>query len=218
VKGFTRSRTIATWLFCLAMIPMASGCVGLAAQILYVWKGTTVDAESRDLEYKKVAVVCASDQGYVDQSGVEEVSRHIEKNLKDNVKGIKLVSHKEVLDWIDSTDNYKIDPREIGKSVKAERVLYVQITDFSISEGSTLYRGRARWKATVYDIVNGGDPLDQSKAQDFKFPTNTERAQIDQREESFREEFVPELARVVARRYHKFDKLDDIAGDRPISN
>ena len=59
---------------------------------------------------------------------------------------------------------------------------------------------------------------DQYRATDFKFPTNTERAKIEQKEESFRREFVRHLARVIARRYHVWDKLDDIANDTPSSS
>jgi hypothetical protein len=218
VKGITRSRYIATWILCLGLVPLATGCVGLAAQILYVWKGTTLPAECRDLEYKKVAVVCESEEGYINHSGVEDVSRMIEKNLRENVKGIKMVSHKEVADWIDANDSANLDPKTIGRSVKAERVLYVQIKNFSIAEGETLFRGRATWRAKVYDIAEGGDPINQSDFVDFKFPTNTERAKIDQKEESFREEFIKNLGRVIARRFHVYDKLDDIATDVPSSN
>lgn len=215
MKGLTGSRKYATWLMILAMIPSATGCVGLAAQILYVWKGTSVPPECRDLEHKKVAVLCISDEGYFDNAGLDEISRKIEINLKKNVKGIKLVPHKEVADWLDSTDSYKLDPRELGRSVKCERLLFVEIKEFSITEGETLFRGRARWKATVYDIANGGEVMNQTSFQDFRFPTHTERPQIEQREDSFRDEFTWHLSRVIARRYHAYDKLDDIASDTP---
>lgn len=217
MKGLTRSRKIASWILCLGLIPLATGCVGLAAQILYVWKGTSVPAECRDLEYKKVAVICESEEGYFDQSSVAEVARRIEQNLKKNVKGIKLVPHQEVADWLDSNESSNVDPRTIGKAVKAERLLHVQIKNFSIAEGSTLFRGKATWRAKIYDIEEGGDPIDQSDFADFRHPNN-ERAQIDQREESFREEFIFQLARVIARRFHSYDKLDDIASDVPKVN
>jgi hypothetical protein len=215
VKGITRSRYIASWILCLGLVPAATGCVGLAAQILYVWQGTNLPAECRDLEYKKVCVVCESEEGFFNQSGVEEVSRMIEMNLSEKVKGIKLIPHKEVADWIDANDSANLNPKTIGKSVKAERVLYVQIKSFSIAEGETLFRGRATWRAKVYDVAEGGDPINQSDFADFRFPTNTERAKIDQNEESFRQEFIFHLARVIARRFHVYDKLDDIANDTP---
>lgn len=217
MKGLTRSQSIASWILCLGLIPVATGCVGLAAQILYVWKGTSVPAECRDLEHKRVAVICESEEGIAEQSGVEEVSRRIEQNLKKNVKGIKLIPHKDVADWIDSNESSNIDPRTIGKAVKAQRLLYVQIKNFSITEGATLYRGKATWRAKVFDIEEGGDPIDQSDFADFRHPNN-ERAQIDQREEAFREEFIFHLARVIARRFHTYDKLDDIAADVPKVN
>lgn len=218
MKGLTRSRKIAPWVLCFGMIPLTTGCVGMAAQFLYVWKGTSVPAESRDLEHKRVAVICESEEGYSDQSSVSEVARRIEQNLKKNVKGIKLIPQKEVADWLDTNESTNVDPRTIGKAVKAERVLYVQIKNFTIDEGSTLFRGKATWRAKVYDIEEGGDPLDQSEFVDFRHPTNTERARIDQREDSFRQEFIFNLARVIARRYHTYDKLEDIANDKPMAN
>jgi hypothetical protein len=216
VNGLTRSRKIASWMLLLVSISMATGCVGLAAQILYVWKGTSVPAECRDLENMKVAVICVTNEGYFDRSGADELSRAIEQNLKKNVKGMKLVPHKEVADWIDNNDAYNLDPKAVGKAIKCDRVLYVEIRDFSISEGETLFRGKATWKAIVYDIPND-DRLDQTGDKIFKFPTHTERPKIDQPEELFHQEFVLHLARVIARRYHTFDKLDDIAGDTPSS-
>lgn len=137
----TRASRVALMVIMLASLPWTSGCVGLLSTMRWLGGGNPMPAEYSDLKGKRVAVVCVSeDSSYGTGSESLLLAREVSTILKKSVKDIDLVRADEIADWIDREGWDEIDYREIGRGVKAERVVGVGLAGFSIREGASLYK------------------------------------------------------------------------------
>src|SRR5437763_5167769 len=100
----------------LATILPASGCVGVASQLMYFFKGEFIDAKYPGLKGKKVAVICASPNQTTNSNGVpQRLSQGVGTLLATHVKGIKVVPQDAVDNWIDRNDWDRIDCKAVGR-------------------------------------------------------------------------------------------------------
>lgn len=131
----TRMIRAALIVIVLTSIPAASGCVGLLSTMRWISGANFSPAEYDGLKEKRVAVVCVSeDSAYGTGSESLLLSREVSSILQKNVKKIDLVRADEIADWIDREGWDQIDYREIGRGVKAERVVAIGLAGFSIRE------------------------------------------------------------------------------------
>jgi hypothetical protein len=188
-----------------------TGCAGFWSQMLYFGQGQMAPAEYDDLAKHRVAVVCVADSS---SYGTEQVlGREISAILRQNVKEIDLVRPDEIADWIDREGWDEIDYREIGRGVKAERVIAVDLADVSLYEGSSLYHARAHVSITVYDMTEKGREVFRKTLPEVRFPLTGPYPVGDTTEAAFRRAFVKVLARQIAKYFHRYDLMDDFGTD-----
>lgn len=206
-------------LFLTTLMVSSTGCAGMWAQMLY-WKrgGPLVPADYAELEGKRVAVICVSDtSGHGVGTEADALAREVGKLLsdKENIKDVDVVRFDEVADWIDRNGWDEVDYREIGRGVKAEAVVAIDMGNFRIHEGTSLYRGRATLKVAVFDMLDGGREVYRKEIPEFTFPVNGPKHAADVGERQFRRAFVNVLASHIAKLFYDYDLTSDFSRDSP---
>ena len=143
------------------MVLTQPGCAGVIAQVLYVFKGgDNIEPDYSGLEGKTVAIVCVANGSSTGPSSVPSLlERSVGMLLTQKGKKIKVVPPGDVANWIDNNDWNQLDYREIGRGIKADMVLAIDLDNLSLHEGSTLYKGLADVTLTVYDMKSEGKPV-----------------------------------------------------------
>jgi hypothetical protein len=209
----TPGRHVLTVAVLLLALNTLGGCA-IVNHLLYVVRGATVPAEFDGLKGKRVAVVCVSaNEDYGPDSTTEMLSKEIERQLKENVKDVTLVRHSEVANWIDRND-WKYDYLQVGRGVKAEMVVGIDVGRFSMHEGGTLYKGHADVEIQVFDMAQQGAKVYQTIIDDFSFPTSGAQAVTDISEAKFKRAFIKVLAQAISRSFYAYEIQEDVAPDR----
>jgi hypothetical protein len=198
------------------LLGSTTGCLhSLIATGIYIWQGgNVVPAQCDDLKGERVVVVCRppSSNEYRHAGAARSIGRRISVLLEGNVKGIDVVSSAEVDNWIDEQDweNFK----DLGRSVKASRVVYVELDNFDLYKGTTLYQGDADVKVTVYSKSNRGwDETWRRNVGQILFPRNAGIPAADKSVNEFQAQFVEVVSLQVATLFYKHDPNINFALD-----
>src|SRR5688500_20023268 len=116
----------------LLVLPLCGGCTFLT-QVVGAFEGREiVPAKFTGLEGKRVAVVCIDVNSLYGPGGDSDLlAKAVTTQLNDNVKGIKLVRQSEIHDWIDQQDQALVDYRDVGRGVKADMVVGIDLNAIS---------------------------------------------------------------------------------------
>jgi hypothetical protein len=143
-----------------SLLVVASGCQAVAAMVLLFGNEPTkkVPAEYKYLEGQKVCIVVRADmETMFEYPQVQwEISDHVRVALENNVKGAKVVEPRTVVDYQRRNSNWeKLDSADLGKQFSADRVLMIDVTQYSTREPDTphLYRGHITAQISVYDTA-----------------------------------------------------------------
>ena len=208
---------LAAALIC-GFLSSGSGCIGLASHLLYVIKGEKVPAEFEGLEGKRVAVVCMSGSlGSDPGSATATLARLVEVQLKRNVPKIELVRQQDIANWIDNNDWDRLSYRDIGRGVRADIVLAIELDGYRLHEDQTMYKGRTKWAVTVYDMRQGGEVLFSKKEPNFEFPINGGQHVSETTEEAFQKLFLTVLSHEVSKWFYAYEFKEDFARDALIA-
>ncbi|MDP6722869.1 MAG: hypothetical protein QGF59_29670 [Pirellulaceae bacterium] len=196
------------WLSIVAVLGM-SGCSSLPI-IAYIAGGTIVPPQFDGLEASRVAVICISDDSSYG-SGTESkiLAREISSILAENVTEIDLVRSSEIADWIDRKGWDEIDYREVGRGVKADRVVAVDLSGLRVREGASMFRGRADLTITVFDMNAGGKEVFRRELIEFSYPSSGPFPAVDISEARFSQRYLKVLASEVAKYFHEYDTIDE---------
>ena len=134
-----------------------------------------------------------------------------------NVPDITVVRQSEIADWFDSHDQDVTDYTDIGRGVKADMVVAIDLASFGIHDNATLLRGRASIKTTVYDIADKGKIVFRDGPKEFAFPENGAQHVVEN-ETNFKRIYLAMLAQDIAKNFYAYDKLDDVARDAMLIN
>ena len=199
----------------LAMLLPSTGCVHqILATGIYLWQGgNLVPAECEAMEKQRVVVVCRppSSHEYRYAGASRDIAKRISSLLQQNVPGIDVVNPREVDNWIDESDWG--DYEELGRAVKADLVLHVELDSFDLLKGKTLYQGNADVTMSVYDMNEKGRLVWDKHLGEVLFPVNSGIPAQDKSEQSFQREFVSILSERVARHFYKHEAHIDFALD-----
>lgn len=193
------------WLLLLAVsLALPSlGCVGLLANLLY--EGHMAPAACDDLIDRRVAVVCVSSTGaWGPSSDANILAGLVARELKKNVKKIRVVDQQKIEEWTDNNDWDRVDYLEIGRGVNAEMVLAIDLDSLSFQEGQTLYKGHADIKLSVYDMTKGGEVVYSTLPTPYIYPRNAGYA-ADGKLAAFRAKFLRYVAADIAKNFHPHD-------------
>jgi hypothetical protein len=197
----------------------STGCVGVASQLMYFAKGNKVPAEFDGLKHKRVAVVCASPNQTSSAGGVpQRLAEGVGVLLSQNVKGIKVVSQDEVRDWIDRNDWDQIDYKAVGRGVKADMIVEIKLTSFSVNEGSAFFKGRANAAVNVYDMAEKGKAVFRDEPLNFEFPRDGVKTSTETTEARFQTVVIRMLSESIAKNFYAYEKVEDFGNDARFLN
>lgn len=193
-----------------------TGCLGLAANLMNAVKGHSEKAEFAGLEEQRVAVVTLTDSSqYSDDASARILSRMVSEILRANVKKIDLVREDEVQQWRDQNGWDSIEFVDIGRGVKADKVVAIEMTNLKLRDGATLYRGRATVTTSVYDVASGKQEF-RKHLDEFTYPETAGQYTSETTETKFRTLYLNVLAARVSRYFHSYDFSDTVAMDATI--
>jgi hypothetical protein len=200
--------------FAAAMLVSASGCPALLATGIYVWEGgNLVPAECDALRNERVVVMCRppSSHEYRHAGASRSIAQRVSELLVENVKGIDVVNPREVDNWVDESDWG--DFRELAEAVRADMVVHVELDNFQLFKGKTLYQGQADVTVSVYDMRDHSRLVWERQLGEILYPLNSGIPAQDKPVQQFEREFVEILAQQVAMNFYKHDPHATFAMD-----
>ena len=193
-------------------IVATAGCTGPMLTAMYLAGGMDTPAEFKGLHKKKVVVVCrpmvqlkyTSDMNASKLIG-REVGKLLEKYARSSV-----VDQDKVAEWLDN--NTSDDCLQIGRALGAEMVVGIDLLDFNIRQGQTLYQGKATYELKVYDCKSGQVVFEKTPDPSV-WPPNSGIPTSEKQQSQFRRQFVGVLAEEIARHFYSHDPRVNFAGD-----
>jgi hypothetical protein len=131
--------------------------------------------------------------------------------LVENVKDIDVVNPREVDNWVDESDWG--DFRELAQAVRADMVVHVEMDDFELFKGKTLYQGRANVTVSVYDMRDRSRLVWEKQLGEILYPLNSGIPAQDKPVQQFEREFVGIVAERIAVNFYKHDPHAGFAMD-----
>ena len=205
----------AAWI-CAGLLVTTTGCISLAANLIHAVQGNNRPAAYNGLSGQRVAVVCITEGRYGGEACNSILANNLQVVLKSNIDDIELVRGSEIEQWMDVHGRRSTDYVEIGKGVKADQVLAVEVADLNLMNGPTLFRGQADVAIAVYEIPSG-DLLFRKQMPEFAFPTTGGKPVTETSENRFRSFFLAELTREIGGQFYPVDATDFVARDATIS-
>lgn len=197
----------------LAALP-AAGCSNLLFTAVYLFKGTDVDPDFKDLKGKKVAVVCrpAESLMYSNSNVGRELALQVSNLLGEKVPKIKMIDQRKIAKWAD--ENQWEEYVEVGKAVKADMVVAIDLENFSTLQGQTLYQGKANATVRVFDCKKSGNKeVFKKHLPQSVYPPNSSVPTSERTEQEFRHDFLVVLADQIGRHFYAHDPHADIGMD-----
>lgn len=198
----------------LVLTAASSGCVGLIANIFY--NGRMVPPPCDALEEKRVAVICAAESGdFGPNPNASMLARRIGQLLTRHGRKIEVVDYQQIEAWHDEHDTDYIDYVEVGRGVKADIVVAIELETLSLQDNQTLWKGRANYQLRVIDVANKGREVYSPFNPEFTHPrmSGLHTASVSKRD--FRNQFIDALANDIAKHFYAHDLNQDIASDTP---
>jgi hypothetical protein len=205
------SREILTAAICLMAATTGCGPVATVAWLIHGPEMTEVEFDG--LKGKRVAVVCLDANSLSGPGGeADTVAKAVAMTLGKNVSDIKMVRQTEVADWLDSHGDDVTDYRDVGRGVKADMVVGIDLLTFNLHEGQTLLKGRAKVGVKVYDMQKGGELVYEAAPKEIAWPENGAR-HVTENEANFRIIFVGVLAERIARDFYPVELSNNFGTD-----
>lgn len=199
---------------CAAVLPSTGCIVGLPAQIGWMIWGLKKPAEYDGLKNQNVAVVCHSTEtGYGSDQALRELTKQINYHLDMNVKKVEMISSSKVSNYVTKSSLSEKEILEIGRGVKADKIIAVKMQSYSLHDGASFYRGKAAYTVTVYDMTDDGRQVWTSGRDDYEFPKSAGLPKLDATEKAFETMFVEKLSLRIAQSFYDTDMIDDYADE-----
>jgi hypothetical protein len=199
-------------LFLFSALALPTGC-GWIALATYMVSPDDVPADFKDLQDRRIVVVCRPvvELQFADSTVPRDLTRLVGAKLHEKVRKIDLVDEREVSEWVDENTWQKFT--EVGKALKADTVIGIELEHFALQQGPTLYQGNANVRIVVYDMKNGGRQVYEKGMPQVLYPTHTPIPSSETSEGEFRRKFLDVLAERVARHFYSHDSRVDFATD-----
>jgi hypothetical protein len=207
-----RSTTAGVGLLVALALVVASGC-SIVPFVAYLVKGISTPADFTGLKGKRVAVICrpVASLQYQSSSVATELAQRVGDLLAEHVPNITVIEQGEVEKWED--ENNWEEYIEIGKALQADMVVGIDLDQFSLLQGQTLYQGKASIDLAVYDMKHGKRPVYQKMLPQQLYPPNAPVPAAEKSLVEFRQQFLMVLADQVGRHFYEHDSTADFAID-----
>jgi hypothetical protein len=203
--GFA-TRSVVALLLAIGSVVSAGGCAQLLATGVYLWDGGNLaPAECDALEGQRVVVVCRppASHEYRYAGASRGVAKRVSEKLVDRVKHIDVVNPREVDNWVDESDWG--DFRELAEAVHADKVVYIQLDNFELYKGTTLYQGNADVTVSVYNVKDHNKQEWERHLGEILYPVNSGIPAQDKPPQQFEREFVEIVADNIAVNFYRHD-------------
>ena len=195
------------------------GCLGVYANLMHAVGADKVPAEYNELEDSSVVIVTTTNSThYSDDATARLLSRMVgDILLKEKLDDFTLVREDQVEQWRDTQGWESLDYQAMGRDLKADKVISIELSDLTLREGKTLFRGNANATIRVIDTASGKRVYRRS-IDEFAFPVNSGQPTSETTESKFRKLYLGMLAKQIARSFHAWDMTEDFAMDSKIAS
>jgi hypothetical protein len=221
----------------LLLLVVAAGCRNIATMAVYLIRGTEVEAEYAGLKEQRSVVVCrpVATMAFRDAGISTELTHRLSGMLSERVKKSDVVDAGEVTAWLDERYDSDYTFPEVGNAFDADRVLGIELMEFSLFKGQTLYQGRAALRMVVYERIVPDDEDEDAKGDEKTEPENDEPARYriamerdlptivwppnigvptsERAKADFRRQFIGVVADHIGRHFYSHDPYTDYAQD-----
>ncbi|EMI17330.1 hypothetical protein RMSM_05739 [Rhodopirellula maiorica SM1] len=208
-------------LLLLLLLVTQTGCLGLMSNLIHAVGADKVPADYKDakkLQKCRLAIVTLADNSeYSDNISARLLSRYVGEILTRELSDVRLVREDEIADWRDSNGWDKVDFAAIGKGVKADKVIGIELRNLRLRDGATLYRGRSDASVVVIEVATG-DVLYRRDLDEYTYPTTAGQYTSETTESRFRKLYLGMLATQIGRSFHPYDFSETIAIDGAIAS
>ena len=191
------------------------GCLANAiSTMMYVIDPNDKKAEFDGLKGNRVAVVCRppADLRFNYAGVANELSRSVGMHLQRNVKKIKVIDVQEVAEWTD--ENTWNDYAQIGKALKADMVVGIDLDGFSLQQSQTVFQGHASYRIQVIDLTDGSATVAYEKIPPQSiYPINAGIPAQEIQEPQFRRQYLLTLGDEIGRHFYSSDPRASFAPD-----
>jgi len=183
------------------------GCLKAITIVGYLVKGTDDEAEYTGLKDKKVAVVCRPlvELKYGAGTVVNDLAERVGQLLRQNGKRVKVIKQSEVNSWTDENPDQELG--ELGEGVKADMVIGIDLEEFSLFQGQTLYQGKSQIKLTVWD-VNKGEIAWSKAMRQVIWPARGGTPAQDEPLQQFQREYINVLATEIGNHFYPHEHFN----------
>lgn len=204
-------------LFCVALLAgslaQLSGCGAVATVAWLIHGPEKVPAKFNGLEGKRVAVVCLDGNSLRGPGGeADAIAKAVSVAIGYHVPDVEMVRFEEIADWIDNRGDDLTDYRDVGRGVKADMVIGIDLASLTIHEGQTLLKGRARTGVKVFDMKKGGQVVYEVPVQEIAWPESGAR-HVTENEANFRAIFIHMLAQKISQDFYDYELIEDFGKD-----
>lgn len=193
----------------------STGCLHmLLATGIYFWEGgNLVDAECELLQEKSVVVFCRppAAQEFRHAGASRAIAERVGTLITLNDKSVDVVPQAKVDEWID--ENGSDDYEELGKAVKADMVIHIELSHFELFKGKTVYQGNADVTVSVYDMQDNGRLVYEKEMGEFLYPVHSGVPVQDKPVTTFQREYIGVLSDAIGKNFYRHDPHADFAID-----
>jgi len=197
----TRRSWIGLLSVCLAML-LFGGCQQFVILSYLIGGPPSIEpdfdketGESLKGKDKTVAVVCFAPRELLAEFPAidKEIAAQVSYQLAEHK--IAIVKPDYVRAWVSAHPKWEL-AEEIGREFKADYVIEIEISAFSLFEGTstTLYRGRTEADVSVTKMGEGSGDEIFSKELDFHYPIRVPRHSSEQSLVAFKRDYISRLS------------------------
>jgi hypothetical protein len=210
-----RFRSLPVALLLLTLLTAAVGCRSLATLAVYMIRGTNVRAEHPGLKNTTTVVVCrpVASVAFRDTGVSQDLARRVNSMLGQRVKGINVIDSQEVASWLDERFDSDYTFAEVGHAFHADRVVGIELSEFDLYKGQTLYQGTATVRVVVRDLTQNDRITFEKEIPRIVWPPNVGVPTGEREKSEFRRQFLGVIADHVGRYFYDHDPYSDYAQD-----
>ncbi len=203
----------ALWLIVFTVAASCIGCIPFAANMIRTIRGDDLPAEYNGLNEKRVAIVCTVDGKEANDASSSLLTSFISAALVQNLPKATIVSQEEVDRWAEIEGWSNNDALAIGKGVKADQVVSIQVSNLKLRDGATLYRGSSDIRVSVYDVAADGKLSFVKQFTEHSYPRIGGAPISGTTESKFRSAYLQVVGIKVANLFHAVDPTFEYALD-----
>ncbi|MDZ7616699.1 MAG: hypothetical protein U1E05_06825, partial [Patescibacteria group bacterium] len=206
------SRLLLVLLLPAALIASTAGCAAFTTA-MYLMGANDIPAEFKGLKGKKVAVVCrpVASVAFRDTGAAQDLAREVNRLLAKNVAKVQMVDQQKVAAWVDERYDGDYSFTEAGEAFDADMVVGIELQEFSLHMGQTLYQGKANVRFVVHDMRDGQRVVFDRELPQIAWPPNGGIETSERQESLFRSQFIRVVSDQVGRYFYAHDPASNFA-------